>query len=670
MAPQNASTGVAVNKVVNISFDEPVDPSSINDSSVTVIGPDNNPIDGLLFVNGATVLFVPDAVFTGSKVYTVKVSGVRDLAGNAMDGMATSAFTTGTNASDPPSVISTIPRGNTQDVAINSSIIATFNKPLNCATVKDFTVGTGSEVISGTLSCSGNTVTFTPSSQLSYGATYTASIKGVADSGNNYAMNGAYTWSFKTGFMPDTTGPEIISTTPSTGATGVSLSSGINVKFSENMDCSSVSAGTFTLTNAGGSVSGTVSCSNDTAVFTPSSKLSSNTVYTAKVTGGANGVKDTSGNSLLNDYSWSFTTKLVSNITEMSGGIFHSVALKGDKTVIAWGGNMYGQLGTGDGLDTVVPVSVGGLSDVVSVSAGDYHAVALKGDGTVWTWGNNTYGQIGDGSTTRANTPVQVLGLSGITGIAAGGSATYAVKTDGTVWAWGNNEHGQIGNGSSGVGNYVASPIQVAGLNNVTKVSAGGAHVLALKSDGTVWAWGSGQYGQVGNGTSGAGNDVTLPVQVSGLTGVSSISAGRWSHSLAVKSDGTVWTWGANSYGQLGNGSVSDSSVPVQVSGLSNVTAATGGEFHSLAVKSDGTVWAWGANTYGQIGDGTPLTRRTPVQVVIVGGTFTADVIGAGYRHSLAAKSDGTAWAWGINANGQLGTGDSMSYANPTEVSF
>ena len=217
------------------------------------------------------------------------------------------------------------------------------------------------------------------------------------------------------------------------------------------------------------------------------------------------------------------------------------------------------------------------------------------------------------------------------------------------MWSWGWNLDGQLGDGT--FDDKLVS-VQASGLSNVIKISAGTYHTLALKSDGTVWAWGDNVSGQIGDGST---TSRSVPTQVSGLSGVISISAGRF-FSLAVKSDGTVWTWGENLYGQLGNGNTNDSSIPVQVSGLSGITSGivATGAFHCMAYKNDNTVWSWGRNTYGNIGDGSLTHRSSPVLM-----TGIADIAGlaAGTNFSLLYKTDGTFWGCGRNLSGQLGDG-------------
>lgn len=353
----------------------------------------------------------------------------------------------------------------------------------------------------------------------------------------------------------------------------------------------------------------------------------------------------------------SFSLIAVSNFTNaqrVACGGWHSLAICIDSTVKAFGENATGQLGDGTTTDQSTPVTVIGLSGIIAVSGGgdqlEAHSVALKSNGTVWAWGSNLYGGLGNGTTTNSNAPVQALGLTNVIAISAGGWHTAALKSDSTVWVWGWNEDGQLGDGT--IVNK-STPQQVNGLTGVVAIAAGTYHVLALKADGTVWAWGDNVSGQIGNGNT--GTDQTTPVQVSGLTNVVKITAGRF-FSLAIKSDGTVWTWGENLYGQLGDGTTTDRNIPVQVSGLSGVTSAVAatGAFHCMAVKNDNTVWAWGRNTYGNLGDNTVANKSTPAQMI---GISDVEGMAAGTNFSLVYKTDGTVWGCGRNASGQLGDG-------------
>ncbi|MFA4917204.1 MAG: hypothetical protein WC560_11130, partial [Syntrophales bacterium] len=286
--------------------------------------------------------------------------------------------------------------------------------------------------------------------------------------------------------------------------------------------------------------------------------------------------------------------------------------------------NSNGQLGNGTTTDSLFPVQVSGaggaglLSDVKAVAAGYGHTLALKNDGTVLAWGYNSNGQLGNGTTTDSLFPVQVSGaggaglLSDVKAVAAGYGHTLALKNDGTVLAWGYNSNGQLGNGTT---TDSAVPIQLSGLSSVTAIVAGNYHCAALRYEITyigVLAWGKNTNGQLGNGTT---TDSAVPIQLSGLSSVTAVAAGN-DHTAVLLSDGTLRAWGSNSNGQLGNGTTIDSAVPVQVSGLSSVTAVAAGNEDTFALRTDNSVWAWGNNSNGRLGNGTSTSyRSTPEQV-------------------------------------------------------
>jgi len=300
------------------------------------------------------------------------------------------------------------------------------------------------------------------------------------------------------------------------------------------------------------------------------------------------------------------------DIIAIAGGWHHSLALRNDSTVWAWGWNGYGQLGNGSNIESNVPVKVSALTGIIAIAAGyDDHSLALRKDGTVWAWGLNMDGQLGNGTNTDSNVPTQVSSLTGIISIAGRGWHSLALKNDGTVWSWGRNDEGELGNGTNTDSNV---PVQVSFLTNVTAIEGAAMHSLALKNDSTIWSWGYNFDGELGNATSGYGDDSNIPVQVSFLTGITTIAAGGW-HSFALKNDGTFWVWGNNPFGQLGNGTNTASNVPVQISSLTDILAVTGGSRHSLALKNDGTVWSWGRNDEGELGNGTNTDSHVPLQV-------------------------------------------------------
>jgi alpha-tubulin suppressor-like RCC1 family protein len=249
-------------------------------------------------------------------------------------------------------------------------------------------------------------------------------------------------------------------------------------------------------------------------------------------------------------------------------------------------------------------------------------------------------------------------GLAATPSVSAGGTHGVAVKSDGSVIAWGSDNGGQLGQGRTLSSSL---PLKVPGLTEALSISAGQNHVLALLRNGTVWSWGANDTGQLGDGTTTARS---APMQVSGLPPITAVSAGNL-HSLALASDGSVWSWGWNAFGQLGDGSVVTRTLPVRIPGLTNIRWIATGENHSLALDGDGVVWAWGFNPYGQLGDGTTTNRASPVRITGLGPIAR---ISAGAYHSAAVAFDRTLWTWGLNEDGQLGDGTTTNRSTPVRV--
>ena len=329
---------------------------------------------------------------------------------------------------------------------------------------------------------------------------------------------------------------------------------------------------------------------------------------------------------------------------------------------MACGGNNFGQLGDGTTIVKSTPVSVSSLSAAfIAVETGGEHSLFLKSDGTVWACGKNNFGQLGDGTTTDKSTPVQISSLSGIIAISAGSSYSLFLKNDSTVWACGYNASGQLGDGTT---IDKSAPIQVSSLiAPCIAIAAGHQHSLFLKNDSTVWACGYNNTGQLGDGTT---TDKSTPVQVSSLSTPCMALAAGVQHSLFLKTDGTAWACGGNNFGQLGNGTTTNTSTPIQVSSLNNITAVAGGGGHSLFLKNDGSVWACGRNNYGQLGDGTTTNQSLPFQISTI--TTSCVAIATGLYHSLFLKNDGTAWACGRNSSGELGDGTIVNKSTPVQV--
>ena len=330
----------------------------------------------------------------------------------------------------------------------------------------------------------------------------------------------------------------------------------------------------------------------------------------------------------------------------ISAGYKHTMALKSDGTLWAFGRNNEGELGDGTTTIRYTPVHI--MTGIASVSAGLSYTMALKTDGTLWAFGRNDDGRLGDGTNAHRHTPVQVM--TGIVSVSAGWGHTMALKTNGTLWAFGNNDDGQLGDGTTINRN---TPVKI--MTGIASVSAGSSHTMALKTDGTLWAFGNNSEGRLGDGTT---INRHTPIQV--MTGITSVSAG-WYHTMALKTDGTLWAFGNNDYGALGDETATDSYIPVKV--MTEIASVSASWHDTMALKTDGTLWAFGANDYSQLGDGTTTDRHTPVQVM----TGIASV-SAGYKHTMALKTDGILWAFGDNSHGQLGDGTTTNRNTPVQI--
>ncbi|HYA45719.1 MAG TPA: hypothetical protein VED59_08925, partial [Acidimicrobiales bacterium] len=286
-------------------------------------------------------------------------------------------------------------------------------------------------------------------------------------------------------------------------------------------------------------------------------------------------------------------------------------------TLWGWGDNSQDQLGRSDVVESASPVRVPLTGIVTTVAAGAFSVYSIRADATALAWGDNSFGQLGTGAAGSAVllAPQELRKLHRVLAIVAGSADAYALEANGTVWAFGDNSLGQLGqDGAEGEPRPRASavPLRVPGLDGVVQIAAGGDTCYALSKDGSVWAWGDDEFGELGNGTRRLYE--ARPERVEGLATVASVAAGA-SSGYALLRDGTVWAWGRGTDRELGDGRMSDESFPVRVGRLSGVTQLTANGEEAFAVDNHGTLWSWGNNGYGQLGDGSVTATDVPVRV-------------------------------------------------------
>ena len=357
---------------------------------------------------------------------------------------------------------------------------------------------------------------------------------------------------------------------------------------------------------------------------------------------------------------------LWSNNAAVGIGALHTAAVKTDGTLWTWGDNNYhGALGDGSTVDKSSPVTTaGGGTTWSNVSVGQFFTAGIKTDGRLWTCGYNAFGQLGDGTTVAKSSPVTTAG-GGTTWarVACGQRHVAAIKTDGRLWTWGDNTNGQLGQATT---TNRSSPRTTSGAGTTwSKVACGNYTTAAVKTDGTLWTWGSNFQGQLGDGST---TDRSSPGTVDGGGSTwKQVSCG-YQHMAAVKTDGSLWSWG--SWVNLGNDTLY---YPLGVSSpIETIPSATDwnsvscGDFHTAAIKTDGSLWTWGENYVGELGNGGLTASYSPVETA-AGGT-TWDTVSCGYKVTTAVKTDGTLWVWGLNDNGQLGVGSTINKTYPGQI--
>ena len=375
--------------------------------------------------------------------------------------------------------------------------------------------------------------------------------------------------------------------------------------------------------------------------------------------------------------------RVASNVQSVKLGYNHTTVISKDGGLYTWGYNYYGQLGNGTTTDSSNPIKI--MNDVVSCAGGYNHTVALKKDGTVYTWGYNRYGQLGDGTTTDRTSPVtiqiydhtNVLTSSGIKHgiipdngnysfesageviqVAADNSHSAAVTKDGDLYMWGYNNYGQLGvytNVDKNAPVLVNNSTTALPAKSVKYVALGYYHSAAITKDGSLYMWGRNNYGQLGDGTT---TDRYTPVKI--MDNVSSVSLGGY-HSAAITKDGSLYMWGYNGNGRLGDGTTTSRYTPVKI--MDNVSSVSLGGYHSAAITKDGSLYMWGYNYYEQLGNGTTTDRYTPIKIMV-----NVASVSLGSSHSAAITKDGNLYMWGNNGYGQLGDGTTTKKTRPQRV--
>jgi alpha-tubulin suppressor-like RCC1 family protein len=327
----------------------------------------------------------------------------------------------------------------------------------------------------------------------------------------------------------------------------------------------------------------------------------------------------------------------------------------------AWGCNINGRFGDNTTTNQSIPTQIGTDINWTCVSTFYRHSAGIKTDGTLWTWGYNVFGQLGANSTSTRSSPGTVVG-GGVAwcAISVGDFFTAGIRTDGTLWTWGQNVEGRLADGTTT--NRSSPGTTAGGGTNWCFINSSTRHSVAIKTDGTLWTWGNNVDGALGDGTATARSS---PVTTAGGgTNWCVAGAAVCNTTAAVKTDGTLWTWGRNSTGQLGDGTTTSRSSPgTTAGGGTNWCAVSAGGYHIAAIKTDGTLWTWGSNGSGQLGDGTVTSRTSPVTTA--GGGTNWCAVSAGCNTTAAVKTDGTLWTWGSNSGGTLGIGSGSARSSP-----
>ncbi|KAL0212679.1 hypothetical protein RCL1_006305 [Eukaryota sp. TZLM3-RCL] len=346
------------------------------------------------------------------------------------------------------------------------------------------------------------------------------------------------------------------------------------------------------------------------------------------------------------------------NVVVLSAGLHHSAAVLADGSSNTWGSGANGRLGHGNTLNQLRPKTVDGITDAVSVACGNHYTLVLRSNGQVLAFGSNSYGQLGDGTTTQRNSPVDVVDLYDVIAISAGYEHSVALRSDGRVLSWGINLNGRLGRTPT-TDSPNTRPGLVQNLIDVVTISVGSVHNLAVRSDGSVASWGYGNSGALGNGDT---SDHQSIQHCGSFSSAVKVSAG-YEHSLLLLEGGDLWATGWNGNGQLGLGDTTQRNSPVRIDGF-KFAAVAAGEDSNIGVLTNGNVVVWDRNNLSQLGDGTTTQKNSPMVLEQLSGVYAMSM----WFHALVACKNGTVFGWGHNQYGKIGDGTTETRSTPVRI--
>lgn len=383
---------------------------------------------------------------------------------------------------------------------------------------------------------------------------------------------------------------------------------------------------------------------------------------------------------LLISITWAENPQNTTQITKIAVKNDHTLLLDKDGGLWGWGSNITNQVTDGpqnsklpNGAGIIAtPFLISADKDWNRIAVGMSHSIAIRNNGTLWGWGSNSSGELGLGEKTyNKGTPFKINNASDWADVTCGSHFTIALKNDGTLWGWGDNDLGQLGIGDS---KRKTKPTQIGKDNNWAKITCGIAHVLAIKTDGTLWGWGDNIKYQLGLGIKDQSTK-NKPTRIGKDSDWTMITAGQ-NHSVGLKNDGTLFSWGDNNFGQLGTGNQSDCFKPTQIGNDTNWSIITAGFFHTIALKTDGSLWIWGDNTNNQLGiliidNKFAVNGNIVISPIRVEKDNDWKAISGGHDFTIATKKDNTVWVWGNNERMRLnikGLPNTKVITLPTEL--